>query len=144
MFGDLFRQIYRAPLVLARTLIKSPMSVFVYGIMSKWYLMVMLTAIVVTFWVFKGLEKSGALQAAQNVVFKALGECKAVAQNCTPLIMNLPAMWDCINNTPAYEQSSDEVNMENDANELMKATAPRSESGSVESDQPNQANPYEH
>lgn len=144
MFGDLLRQIYRAPLVLAKALMKSPISFFVYGIMSKWYLMVMLSTIMVTFWVFKGLEKSGVLDATQKVVSKGLADCKSVAQNCTPLMMDLSAMWECIKNPPEYKQTTDEKNMENDTNELMKINEPMGEKTNGESVKQNEPNPYDH
>ena len=148
MFWDLFRQVYRAPLVLLRTLLASPLSFFVYGIMSKWYIMVMLAAIMTTFWVFKGLEKSGALQRAEAVVSKALVECKAVAQHCTPLILDLPATWECVKNPPIYEKSEDEINLEKNVDAAMQHMPQSSSSGAHDnlprsSGGATQANPYE-
>jgi hypothetical protein len=74
------------------------MGIFVYGILSKWYIMMMIAIAVVTFWVFKGLEEAGVLDAMEKTVRGGLLEVKAVAQHCTPKIKNLGKMWDCIQN----------------------------------------------
>jgi hypothetical protein len=42
-----------------KLLLKNPMVIFIYGIMAKWYIMIMVAAVVVTFWVFSGLKESG-------------------------------------------------------------------------------------
>src|ERR1700729_3487440 len=112
MLGELFRQIYRAPLILMKGMLSNPLSLFVYGMMSKWYIMVMIPTVIVTFWVFKGLEKSGVLQAAERVVTKALVDCKSVAQNCTPLIMDISATWECVKNPPEYAPDINEIKLE--------------------------------
>ena len=125
MFGDLFRQIYRSPLILMRLVLANPMGVFIYGIISKWYIMVMLASVVVTFWVFKGLQKAGVLQAAQNTVAEALFEAQSIAQNCTPLIMDLGATWDCIKNTPSYHEGTDDANLRREVNTIMKRIEPQ-------------------
>lgn len=151
MWGELFRQIYRAPLILLKAMLANPLSLFVYGIMSKWYILVMIPTVIITFWVFKGLEKSGVLQAAQVVISKALTDCKSVAQNCTPLIMDLPATWECVKNPPEYAQTADEVKLENDVNEAMKLapqvsdSEPSSRAGGAGSDAAQSTtNPYDH
>ena len=51
-----------------KLLLKNPMVIFVYGIMAKWYIMIMVAAVVVTFWVFSGLKESGFLDEAEKVV----------------------------------------------------------------------------
>ena len=51
-----------------KLLLKNPMVIFIYGIMAKWYIMIMVAAVVVTFWVFSGLKESGFFEAAEKVV----------------------------------------------------------------------------
>ncbi len=142
MFFDLFRQIYRVPLILMRSLLANPLSMFVYGIMSKWYIMVMLTAIIVTFWVFKGLEKAGVLQAAEKTVSKALSDAKSIAQNCTPLIMDLNAAWACVQNPPEYVQNDDEIKLQHDIDAAVKQIPGGSKSSSSSSGVNRNVNPY--
>lgn len=81
---------------------KSPMALFVYGILSKWYITVALAAVVVAFWVFKGLSDSGILKKAEDVVFDALNQTKAVARFCVPKISDLSNFWNCLQNPPEY------------------------------------------
>lgn len=102
MFLDFLGQVWRLPMMLFRRVLSNPMGMFVYGILSKWYIMVMLSVVIVTFWVFKGLEESGALAAAERTVRYGLLEVQAVAQHCTPKIMNLKKMWHCIQHTKPY------------------------------------------
>ena len=47
-------------------LLKSPMLLFVYGIISKWYIMVMVSAVIVVYWVLQGLTEAGVLQATEK------------------------------------------------------------------------------
>ena len=95
------------------------MAIFVYGILSKWYVMVMVAAMVVTFWVFKGLTDAGVLQAAEKVVSKALSDTKSVARYCVPKITNLSAFWDCLENPPQYKPTKDEELFEKGMNDLV-------------------------
>ena len=71
-----------------KLLLKNPMVIFIYGIMAKWYVMIMVAAIVVTFWVFTGLKDSGFLEEAEKVVSKALDDSKSVARYCVQKIMS--------------------------------------------------------
>ena len=69
-----------------KVLFKSPFTVFVYGILSKWFVTIFITGIVVAYWVFKGLSDSGILKKAEDIVFDALIQTKSVAQYCIPKI----------------------------------------------------------
>jgi len=102
-----------------KILLKSPMILFIYGILSKWYIMVMVAAIVVTFWVFKGLTEAGVLQEAEKVVSRALRDTKSVARYCVPKITNLSNFWDCLQNPPNYEATKEEKDFEKGLNDLL-------------------------
>lgn len=78
------------------------MGMFIYGLISKWYIIIAVPTLVVTFQVMKGLEKAGVIKAAEEIVTNALNEIMGVAQHCTPLIANPNALWDCLQNTPPY------------------------------------------
>ena len=102
-----------------KILLKSPMVLFIYGILSKWYIMVMVAAIVVTFWVFKGLTEAGVLQEAERVVSRALRDTKSVARYCVPKITRLGDFWDCLQSPPNYEATKEEKDFEKGLNDLL-------------------------
>lgn len=95
------------------------MVLFIYGILSKWYIMVMVAAIVVTFWVFKGLTEAGVLQEAERVVSRALRDTKSVARYCVPKITRLGDFWDCLQSPPNYEATKEEKDFEKGLNDLL-------------------------
>jgi hypothetical protein len=134
---EYFSQIYRAPMLLIRAIMANPMGIFVYSILSKWYIVVMIPAVIVTFWVFKGLEKTGILEAALKNVTLHLNETKAVAKYCTPLLLNRDALWDCLQNTPSYTADEDEKDLQDKADKILDTLSPKKE-------QPNNnyRNPY--
>ncbi len=111
-----------------KKLLSSPVSLFIYGILAKWYVMVSIATLVVTFWVFKGLEKSGALATAKNIVSEALEETKAIAKYCTPKITNPSLLWECLDNPPKYQPSAEEKALEKkyDFNQPDNSTIPNS------------------
>tara|TARA_B110000503_G_scaffold143318_1_gene244035 strand:- start:192 stop:569 length:378 start_codon:yes stop_codon:yes gene_type:complete len=102
-----------------KVLLKNPMVLFVYGILGKWYIMVMVTAIVVTYWVFQGLTEAGILQESAKVVSRAFRDTKSVARYCVPKIGNLSDFWDCLDNPPNYEKTKEENTLEKGLNNLL-------------------------
>ncbi|MCP5369624.1 MAG: DUF2670 domain-containing protein [Rickettsiaceae bacterium] len=102
-----------------KLLFQSPIVIFIYGIISKWYLMVMVPAIFVTYWVFQGLTDVGFFAAAEKTVSQALNESKAVARYCVPKIIDLPSFWDCLQNPPSYAPTETEKIFERDAKDLL-------------------------
>ncbi len=102
-----------------KILLKNPMVVFIYGIISKWYVMIMVSALVVTFWVFKGLTDAGILQETEKIVSKALRDAKSVSRYCVPKIANLSDFWSCLENPPNYESTKEEQNFEENLNNLL-------------------------
>ena len=100
-------------------LLKSPMVLFTYSILSKWYILVMVPAVIVTFWVFKGLTEVGILQSAETIVVDALQDVKAVAQYCVPKILNLGDFWECLQDPPKYTPSEEEALFEKGAKDLL-------------------------
>ena len=115
-------------------LLRNPLMLFVYGIMSKWYISITVAAIVVTYWVFKGLSEAGVIQAAADVVFTALNETKSIAKNCVPQILDFESFWHCLENPPAYEATEAEKALEEG---LTKQLSPDNVSNS------DTKNPYE-
>jgi hypothetical protein len=141
MLWNFFTQVYRLPMLVFKAIMANPMGIFVYGILSKWYIMVMVACAVTTFWVFKGLEESGVLQEMENTVRGGLTQVKAVAQHCTPKIRNLKEVWKCVNKDHKYtpgmaEKALDKV-METVASDNMK------ESKDWDSSEAGRTNPYD-
>ncbi|MEM6339012.1 MAG: DUF2670 domain-containing protein [Pseudomonadota bacterium] len=102
-----------------KLLLKNPMVIFIYGIMAKWYVMIMVAAIVVTFWVFTGLKDSGFLDEAEKVVAKALSDSKSVARYCVPKIMSFSDFWDCLESPPKYVPTKNEKAFEEGLTDLL-------------------------
>ena len=96
------------------------MLLFVYGIISKWYIMVMVSAIIVAYWVLQGLTQAGVLQAAEEVVSKALSDTKSVARYCVPKITRLEDFWECLQRPPKYEATPDEIHLEKTVKTMTK------------------------
>lgn len=90
----------------------NPMGVFVYSLLTKWYLTIAVASLVVTYWVFKGLQSVGVIDAAEKIVGQALYDSKSVAKYCVPKITNLESFWSCLNNLPEYTPEQDEVDLE--------------------------------
>lgn len=95
------------PIHIIQKLLKSPMAVFVYGILSKWYLMISVAAFIVVFWVFKGLSDTGILKQAETTVLDALSQTKSVARFCVPKILNLESFWHCLQDPPDYQEEEE-------------------------------------
>jgi hypothetical protein len=102
-----------------KTLFKSPIILFVYGIMSKWFIAIFVTALIVTYWVFKGLSDAGIIQAAENVVFRAFTDTKSVAQFCVPKILHFSDFWECLQNPPEYVPSEEEKTLEHTVKTIL-------------------------
>jgi hypothetical protein len=112
MFDILFSKV--------KILFKNPMIIFVYGIVTKWYVTIFISAVVVVFWVFKGLQGAGFIQAAEDVVFRALKDTKSVARYCIPKIANLHDFWDCVQSPPEYEETEDELKLKKNITNLLQ------------------------
>ena len=110
------------PLNLIRRLLQNPLSLFIYSFLSKWYLMVVVGSVIVTYWVFKGLSDAGVITAAETVLTTAIEQTKGVAQNCIPRIKNLQDFWSCLND-PAmsiYRTNEQDQQFEKDMKGLMR------------------------
>ena len=127
-----------APWGILKKLMKNPFTLFIYGIISKWYMIVMFSALMTTYWVFKGLEEAGVLQAAQKILVQAVQDTKAAAQHCVPKIKNLQVFWDCLSNPPVYRASAAEQALEQALNQSLEKSKKRFEEKSK------RKNPYEY
>jgi len=138
MWQEFFSQAYKLPLLVLKRAMANPMGIFIYGILSKWYIMVMIAVISVTFWVFKGLEQAGVIDAITKELKYGFREAQAVAQKCTPLIVNLPAMWDCIQHTSGNDYVPNE-----DEKALINTLQRDFDNGKANPFPDEQSNPYD-
>lgn len=98
----------------------NPMGIFVYSLLTKWYLTIAVAGLIVTYWVFKGLQSAGVIDAAEKIVGQAIHDSKSVAKYCVPKITNLEDFWSCLNNLPAYVPEQDEVDLESKVDALKQ------------------------
>lgn len=75
----------------------NPKAIFISGIISKWYLLIMIPSLTVGYFVLKGLEKAGILEKVENSVTSALGGIIGIAKECTPLIVKFYDFIECLN-----------------------------------------------
>ncbi len=81
--------------------------------------MVMISAIVVAFWMLKGLTEAGVLQAAEKIVSTALQDTKSVSRYCIPKILNLGDFWECLQNPPNYTPTEEEAKLDTNTKDLL-------------------------
>jgi hypothetical protein len=116
--------VFKTPFSLVGRLFQSKMGLFIYAIMSQWYIVIMLGSAIVAFWVFKGLEEVGILSEAYEIVSVAMEDSKAIARYCTPKIRDLNALWECVKNPPKYQRTKYEQDLydaaEKENNDLKK------------------------
>lgn len=105
---------------LKRLITLNPMGIFVYTLLTKWYLTIAVAGLVVTYWVFKGLQSAGVIDEAEKIVGQAIYDSKAVAKFCVPKIANLEAFWSCLNNLPEYSPEQDETDLESKVESLRQ------------------------
>lgn len=86
----------------------------------------MVAAVVVTFYVFKGLEERGIISATESVVFRALNDTKSVAKNCVPKILSFTELWQCLQNPPEYKPSKEEEQLQKTLERSLAPNQPKS------------------
>jgi len=96
---------------LRRIVLANPMGVFIWSILAKWYVLVLVATLVITFWVFKSLDQIGFITYVNTSMTSILDQTKSVARYCIPKlggegdkIMNF---WNCLGNPPKYEEDDE-------------------------------------
>jgi|GEM_PF-935106 len=111
---------------LRRLIAANPMGVFLWGIITKWYLMIAVASLIVLFYVVKGLEKIGFIDYFTTTTIEILDISKAIAQNCTtklgPNWDNLVNFWNCLGDPGQYtpEQGTGEIELQQSVEKLIK------------------------
>lgn len=109
MFREFLLYMVSAPVAILKRVFKNPMGIFVYSLLSNWYITIYLAGVIVAFWVFKGLEKAGVLDKFNTTLNTAILDSKSIAQHCVPKINDLNALWECAKNPPEYIPSKEEL-----------------------------------
>ena len=110
--------IYEIPYKVMMLVRSNPMGIFIYGILANWYVVIVIGGVMVAYWVLKGLEETGILSSAFNTLTEAISHSKAIAQNCTPKILNIDALWNCISEPGTYKQAPGEAGLNDIANQV--------------------------
>lgn len=104
----------------------NPMGIFLWGIIGKWYIMIIISSLVVLFWVVKGLEKIGFIDYVTTSIEEILDTTKGAAQHCIPRLGgdwdHLVSFWNCLGNPPKYtpnEELTGEHKLKNNLNNLL-------------------------
>lgn len=80
----------------------NPLTLFIYGIFAKWYLIVTASALMVVYYVLKGLDEAGIIEYGKQIVIDVLRDSESIAKYCVPKIANLKNFWSCLENIEAY------------------------------------------
>ena len=99
---------------------KNPMVLFVYGILSKFYFMIIAASIIISYFVFSGLKKAGLIKYSENTLVKVILDTKEVAKNCTPIIGKPKEFWNCLSNPSQYSNDDHDQNINDNLEEIMK------------------------
>ena len=99
---------------------KNPMLFFIYGVLSKFYFTIIAASIIITYFVFKGLEKAGLIQYSEKTLTRVIIETKEVAKNCTPIIGKPKEFWNCLSNPSQYSNDDHDPNVKQSLEEIMK------------------------
>jgi hypothetical protein len=119
MFTKVLSALYKIPYAFLMAVRANPIGVFIYSIFMKWYFVFTIASIMVLYWVIKGLESTGIIEASFNVLVDALYSSKAIAQNCTPKILNITEFWNCLSDPGIYKDAPGEQELNDVANKLQ-------------------------
>lgn len=106
--------IFKGPLLFLKKLLKNPLLVVLYTFVTKWYIIMTLSGMIVVYYVFIGLVQTGIIKKSEDILFHSIDIAKSVSQNCIPkLAGSIHEFWNCVTNPPRYEPKApgeDEIN----------------------------------
>ena len=85
------------------TILKSKAGLFIQIILLRWYVMIMIPAVIVTYYVFKGLQSSGFFTIIENFISTKLDMLMYYAKICPTKILNLYDIINCFGTEPPSE-----------------------------------------
>jgi hypothetical protein len=68
---------------------------FVYGILSQWYLLIAIPAMLVTYNVLSALEKKGILKALYNEIYHGVSNLVHLSSKCPGEIVDIGKFFEC-------------------------------------------------
>lgn len=96
---------------LRRLIAVNPMGIFLWGLITKWYLIISVASLIVLYYVVKGLDRIGFIDYFTRTTVEILDTSKAIAQNCTPRLgpdwNYLVNFWNCLGDPGQYEVRDD-------------------------------------
>ncbi len=101
----------------------NPIGIFMYGLMAKWYILIAIPSVMVTYWTFSSLETSGYLNTWYDTVKNILAESQSIAKNCIPKLLDANQRDDfiaCLESPPAYVIPEDQKKLEDTANKFLE------------------------
>lgn len=121
---------------LRKIVLANPMGIFIGSILAKWYVMVMVGTLVVTFWVFKSLDKIHFFSYANTTMASIFDQTKSVARYCIPKLGGegdkIINFWNCLGNPPKYEDNDVEAtNLKNNLDRLINTIGPNDSQNSL-------------
>ncbi len=111
---------------LRKLIAANPMGVFLWSLITKWYIMIAVASLIVLFYVVKGLEKIGFIYYFGRTTVEILDTSKAIAQNCTvklgPDWDHLVNFWNCLGDPGKYEvrEGTGEEQLQQGVTKLIK------------------------
>lgn len=111
---------------LRRLIAANPMGIFLWGIITKWYLMIAIASLIVLFYVVKGLQQIGFIDYFTRTTVEILDTSKAIAQNCTtklgPDWNHLINFWNCLGDPGDYQvrEGTGEAELQQGMEKLIK------------------------
>lgn len=80
-------------------LMKTPQAIFIWSIITKWYIMILIPTIMVTYYVFKGLNDAGVFAMVEQFTLSKFQLAVRIARDCTPDILDLKRLFQCVSYT---------------------------------------------
>ncbi|MFN7038294.1 MAG: DUF2670 domain-containing protein [Alphaproteobacteria bacterium] len=80
-----------------RKLLTSAKTVFIYGILTKWYLLIAIPAFWATYYFLHEFEKTGIPSRIRYFIGRHLEMLVGIAKKCTPHIGDLSNFYNCLN-----------------------------------------------
>ena len=93
-FSAIFR-LLRGGKVLLNGVVVGINAKFVYGILSQWYLLIAIPAMLVTYNVLAALEKKGILTAIYKEIYNGIANLVYLSSICPGEIDDIGAFFDC-------------------------------------------------
>lgn len=75
---------------------------FIFRILSKWHLILVGGSLIVTYWVFMGLQQIGLIDRATTILKYSIKDSAILARNCTPQLLIFSDFLKCIKNPSRY------------------------------------------